>query len=269
MRSDVRAHEGCEPLPPDQILPDGVESHDHPLMARPLRPLADFDRPELKRFADTDLPDYLANGGPDWFLNKHCAGLARDLRISVADFRRILSTGEFTHKELFALEWAFGGMRTEFVFAPTLMHGTRGHHLPNGKTVLEPVRRSRIRCARLPEPVERRSKPPVARRVGTDPYFGGPGTNITALPNGADQPGTRGGGPRALPLAPRSEVGPIRRPAGLNDRTRIVQLGSRWNLRARPSSPAPPNRAAAVHSSAPCQWGLAATHQQTCIAAGA
>ena len=125
MRPDPGVHEGCEALPPDQILPDGVDSHDHPLMARPLRPLADFDRPELKRFADADLPGYLADGGPDWFLNKHCAGLAHDLRITVADFRRILSTGEFTQKELFALEWAFGSMRTEFVFAPTLMHGTR------------------------------------------------------------------------------------------------------------------------------------------------
>ena len=111
--------------PSDDILPDGVESHGHPLMKRPLRPLADFDRPELKQFADADVPDYLANGGPNWFLRKHCAGLAHDMRITVTDFRRILDTGEFTKKERFALDWAFCGMRTVHVFAPTLMQGTR------------------------------------------------------------------------------------------------------------------------------------------------
>lgn len=113
----------CEP--PDILLPDGVVSYEHPLLNRPLRPLEDFDRPELKAFADADLPEYLADGGPSWFLRKHCAGLAHDLRITVADFRRILDTGEFTEREHFALDWVFGGMRTAHVFVPSLLAGTR------------------------------------------------------------------------------------------------------------------------------------------------
>ena len=102
-------------LAPECLLPDGCATWNDPVMARPLEPLARFDRPQLKDTIESPYErDTLAN--LRGFMAKQCAGLAHEYRPDVVALREAFCTGRFTEQQAIALEWAFSGMREKYVF---------------------------------------------------------------------------------------------------------------------------------------------------------
>ena len=109
---------------PECLLPDTCSSCNGPLMARPLAPLARFDRPQLKCVKTSAPSNHDPLASLHLFVAKECAGLPREHRPNIEQLRRAFRTGEFTERQGAALDWAFSGMRRKYAF-PLLVAGAR------------------------------------------------------------------------------------------------------------------------------------------------
>ncbi|MCZ0943245.1 MAG: hypothetical protein OXJ53_09330 [Gammaproteobacteria bacterium] len=105
------------------LLPDGCDSCNDPLMRRPLKALAAFDRSQLKRVSGAD-PEWDPLWSLNLFMSKNCAGLNHSYRADPVELREAFRTGEFTSIQKTALSWAFSGMRRKYMF-PMLVAGAQ------------------------------------------------------------------------------------------------------------------------------------------------
>ena len=103
------------------LLPDDCTSCDDRVMSRPLRTLARFDWPQLKR-VDNSTCRQDPQTVLEHVLLKHCAGLAAHFRPDVGELREAFRTGRFTAQHKIALDWVFSSMRTRYIF-PGLIAG--------------------------------------------------------------------------------------------------------------------------------------------------
>ena len=108
---------------PECLLPDGCTSCEDPVMRRPLEPLDRFDHPQLKKAEGAD-PTWDALWSLGLFIAKNCAGLVHEYRPDIAGLRGAFASGQFTKQHHIALEWAFSGMRTKYMF-PRLVAGAQ------------------------------------------------------------------------------------------------------------------------------------------------
>lgn len=106
------------------LLPDRATWWDDPVMGEPLRPLADFDHPQLRRVDAPECDGHDPIGSLRSFMGKNCAGLRDGLRADPHELREAFVTGEFTTRQAYALDWAFSGMRVMWVF-PGFIAGAR------------------------------------------------------------------------------------------------------------------------------------------------
>ena len=106
------------------LLPDGATWWDDPVMGEPLRPLADFDHPQLRRVSTPEDEGHDPVRSLRSFMGKNCAGLRDELRADPHELREAFATGEFTTRQACALDWAFSGMRVMWMF-PGFIAGAR------------------------------------------------------------------------------------------------------------------------------------------------